>query len=161
MARDNPKVDFTAISARIDKLLTHAQANERDHLVRALPTSKYNAIVSKDLSVTPEAVRQWRKGDVAIRLDRLTALCAFIAARKIEVSPEYILFGFNRDARLSDVEIRRRIADDGEEVELLAIFRACSREGKTQILKTARAYQLAYPAPAKVQDIRTARKKHP
>lgn len=153
-------MDFAAISTRIDRLLTAAQANEKDSAVRELPTSKYNGIIGKDLSVTSEAVRQWRKGDAAIRLDRLTALCAFIAARKVEASPEFILFGFNRDARLSDMEIRRRIADDGEEVELLAIFRACSREGRTQILKTARAYQLAYPAPAKVQDIRTAKKKH-
>lgn len=140
------------IAARIDRLLHTLGEKIKEESEKAV-----NALVGKSLSVSGEAIRQWRKASVLPRLENLDALVSYLNERGITTSPEYVLFGHTAEAK--NVNIRERIADDGDELELLQVFRAASPKGKQLIMEMARAYQLSHPAPSKVFAIRSVHRK--
>jgi hypothetical protein len=140
------------IAARIDRLL-HALGEK----IKEESEKTLNAIVGKSLSVSGEAIRQWRKASVMPRIEHIGALVSYLNQHGITTSPEYVLLGHTVEAK--NVNIRERIADDGDEFELLQVFRAASPKGKQLIMEMARAYQLSHPAPSKVFRLRAVPKR--
>lgn len=136
MARQTWHVDKRQIADRIDRLLSKVAGKDK----------KVNAIAGKALDLSGEAVRLWRRGVNLPRLDNLDPLCQFLATRGIAASPESILFGYHP----KDVHIRERIADDGDELDLLRLFRRSSLDGRDHILDAAKAYQAQYPLDSKI-----------
>lgn len=138
------------IAARIDRLLrTLGQQMEEES------EKQVNAAVGKSLQVSGEAIRQWRKASALPRLEHIDALVSYLNDKGITTSVEYVLLGHTIEAK--NVNIRERIADDGDELELLQIFRAANPKGKQLILEMARAYQLSHPAPSKVVNLRISK----
>lgn len=140
------------IAARIDRLLRALGEKIHEESEKAL-----NTLVGESLSLSGEAIRQWRKASVLPRLEHIGALVSYLNEHGISTSPEYVLLGHTVEAK--NVNIRERIADDGDEFELLQVFRAASPKGKQLIMEMARAYQLSHPAPSKIFNLRSVPRK--
>lgn len=148
-ASQNCRMDQRMIAKRIDGLLS-AMGDE---------DKKINDGVAAAILVSGEAVRQWRKGDAMPRLNKLQPLSDYLMQRKIQASPQFILFGSHPNEQISDVKLRERIASDEDELTLLLLFRACSPAGQNLILQSAKAYQQAYPQPHNVVSLRSSKRR--
>jgi transcriptional regulator with XRE-family HTH domain len=135
------------IAARIDRCLSKLSGDDKT----------VNVEVGTALGVSGEAVRQWRKGSVMPKLENLFAFVVYLRTKGIESTPEYFLLGLTRG--LPSMELRERIADEGEELELLRLFRGMNRDGQKNLLMNARALQLSFPRGSNVQMFSQSKKK--
>lgn len=135
------------IAARIDRCLSKFPGEDKT----------VNVEVGAALGVSGEAVRQWRKGSVMPKLENLFAFVVYLRTKGIESTPEYFLLGLTRG--LPSMELRERIADEGEELELLRLFRGMNRDGQKNLLMNARALQLSFPRGSNVQMFNQSKKK--
>lgn len=151
MAGKNYSVDKAHIAARIDRLLDRVgdATGQNDKQV--------NVGVGKALHVSGEAVRQWRKGVVLPRLEKLDALVTYLTQRKVDSAPESILFG-TPSKDLTSMDVRQRIVEEGPELDLLRAFRATSPEGQKRILDYAETILKAFPRPMNVQVLHRRKK---
>ncbi len=127
-----------------------AIADRLDELIRK--SGKTNVDIGKLIGVGKEAVRKWREGENSPKLENIRLL-----AEHLNSSEEYILFGTESNQDVNS--IRERIAQPGDELSLLRLFRASNREGRHQTLKAAEAFQLAHPAPQNIYQINKGSKK--
>lgn len=135
------------IAARIDRCLASLKGDDK----------KVNTEVGAALGVSTEAVRQWRKNVALPKLENVFGLVAYLRTRNVETTPEYLLLGLTKG--LPPMELRERIADEGEELELLRLYRACNREGQKLIMANARSLQLSFPRGVNVHALHTGKKK--
>lgn len=146
-------MDKAQIGARINRLLTAYAGTKNDEL----SDKEINAEFAGVLSVSGESVRMWRKGETLPRLDKLEPLIAHLAKRKIQATPEHILFGLPLKGSTS-LELRQRIAEEGAEYELLRLYRAASSIGQDRVLEMVRAIQMANPRPAHVVSLHSTKR---
>lgn len=145
-------VHFKAqVASRIDRLLGEL-GNRLD-----ATDKQVNIGVAKELLVSEESIRQWRKGVITPRRDKIDALIKYLHDNQIDTTPEYITYGLQKG--LPAMELRERIADEGEELELLRIFRSCNRKGQDMILENSRALQLSFPRGSNVRSLQNHRRK--
>ena len=135
------------IAARIDRLLRLPDADDKT----------INTEVGAALRVSAEAVRQWRKNVALPKLENVFGLVMYLVSRGIQTTPEYLLFGLQKG--LPSMELRERIADEGEELELLRLYRSMNKDGQKTLLMNARALQLSFPRGSNVQSLHSSKKK--
>lgn len=121
-----------------------------------LTDKQVNQRVSESLGVTEEAVRQWRKSKITPRRQQIEGLVKFLQDSGVSTTPEYLERGLSKG--LTPMELRERIADDGDELDLLRLFRASNRRGKELILENAQSLQLSHPQGHNVKSLHQHRK---
>ena len=136
-------MDKRLIADRINRLAEIVGRNEHK------ADSAVNAELGKAIKVSAEAIRQWRKGDASPKLEHLEPLAKAFNSRKVETSVGHILLGLPA-TKLSNVDLLERLAEDGEELELLRLFRSSNHQGRDNLIMTARAIQQSHPRPANV-----------
>lgn len=140
--------------------LPHMDKTEIGRTLNRLLGGMKNAEVVKQLAiggtkVTRQAIAYWRSGKHWPRLEKLDAL-AKVCGR----SPEYILFKIEKkEQKLED--IRERICNDDDELDLLRAYRATNPEGMTDIIAMANLIASKHPRNGKVIPIRHPRKGKP
>ncbi len=148
LASETCRVDKVQIGVRINGLISRlSKDGEKD--------KEINAKVAQDIGLNGESIRLWRKGLTLPRLDKLEPLCKYLKEHGVEARPESILFGFSA----KEVHIRERIAEEGDELELLRTFRRSNAEGRKVILDTAKALQAAHPNDPKVVRLESRKKR--
>lgn len=135
------------VAARIDRCLSKLPGEDKS----------VNTEVSEAVGVSTEAVRQWRKGVASPKIENVLAVVAYVRSRDIDTTPEYLLLGLSKG--LPAMELRERIVDEGEELELVRLFRASNKKGQETILNNARALQLSFPRGVNVHALHTSKKK--
>lgn len=125
-------------------------AKRIDNLIGA----RSNATVAKALKVSREAVSQWRNGTTWPRLDKIELLALVCGT-----TPEYILFGIEKNARAKSVsEIRERLCQNDHELSILHAYRSASDEGKAHIVATAMSLAKQFPRPYNVKALHRSKR---
>lgn len=145
------------MAIRIDRCLRTLSDNLSQKEGVKLTDKQVNARVAAAIGVSEEAVRQWRKAVTAPRRQQLESLVKYLQECGVHTTPEYLERGLTKG--LPPMELRERIADEGEELELLRLFRASNLDGKQTILNNARAIQLSFPQGHNVKSLHQHKKK--
>ena len=138
------------MAARIDRCLSSVKGFADDKAV--------NSDVGLALGLkSGEAVRQWRKNGAAPKIENIFGLVEYLRGKGVSTTPEYLMFGLTKG--MPAMELRERIADEGEELELLRLYRSMNRQGQNLLITNARALQLSFARGHNVEQLQGKKKK--
>lgn len=147
-------MDKRQIAARIDRLAAQLSTGTEK------TDAKVNEELGVALNVSDEAVRQWRKAKALPKLENLEDLVKYLGRQGVPASVEHILLGVPA-TKLTNVELLERIAEEGDELDLLRLFRTSNPSGQEHMMMGARAIQQAHPRAANVASIPQRKKRKP